>query len=214
VKIAVRTVSIILGLIVAGLAFVFFSPDYDIYVVRSGSMKPAINMGDVVIAGPVGASSGIKPGVIITYELGKNLITHRVLSVDNNTLITKGDANEDPDPSPVQFSQVKSRYLFKIPYVGYLTSFVRTRLGWFLAIILPTIALVGFMVKDIIKEALKNENGVKNIMKTDKPVQNIAGSNDHLKNFMREALQGYDFPETRAVAGKTKHKITNNRRME
>jgi signal peptidase len=156
-KIFVRTVLIILGLIVVTLAFVFFSPDYAIYFVRSESMVPAINLGDMVIAGPAGT---IKPGDIITYELGKNLITHRVLSVDGDTLITRGDANEDPDPRPVQLSQVKSRYLFKIPYVGYLSAFVRTRLGWFLTIILPAIALVAFIIKDIIKEALKNENSV------------------------------------------------------
>ena len=164
-KIFVWTVSIILSLIVAALAFVFFSPDYSLYIVRSGSMAPAINLGDIVIGSPV--IGEIKPGVIVTYELGINLITHRVLSVDGNTLITKGDANEDLDPSPVLLSQVKSVYLFRIPYIGYAAGFVRTRLGWFLTIILPSIVLVGFIVKDIIKEAFKNENHVKNIVKAD-----------------------------------------------
>jgi signal peptidase I len=206
-KIIIRTVSITLGLIVAALAFVSFSPDYHLYVVRSESMKPAINMGDVVIAGPAGAIEGIKTGDIVTYELGNNLITHRVLSIDGNTLITKGDASEDPDPRPVQLSQVKSRYLFKIPYIGYLSNFVRTRLGWFLAIILPAMVLVGFIVKDIIKEALKNENRGKNTLKTYKPV-NVAKRNDPLKDIFREALRGYEFPEMRAVPGKTKQKIT------
>ena len=165
-KIFIWTVSIILGLIVAALAFVFFSPDYSLYIVRSGSMAPAINTVDAVIVGPA-VTGSIKPGDIITYAIGKTLITHRVLSVDGNTLITKGDANKAPDPSPVLLSQVQSRYLFRIPYVGYAAGFVRTRLGWFLAIILPSLVLVGFIVKDIIKEALKNENHVKNIMKTD-----------------------------------------------
>ncbi len=167
-KIFVRRVTIIvtilLGLAVAALAFVFFSPDYDLYFVKSESMKPFINMGDVVIVGSVGASD-ISPGVIVIYELGKNLVIHRVLSIDGGTLITKGIANEDPDPRPVQFSQVKSRYIFKISYVGYLTSFVRTRPGWFLVIILPNLALVGLIVKDIRKEAMKNESRVKNIQK-------------------------------------------------
>ena len=160
-KILGWTVSLILGLFVAGLVFMFFSPDYDLYVVRSESMKPAINMGDVVIAGPAGAGSGIKPGVIVTYESGKNLITHRVLSNDGIILITKGDANEDPDPDPVQFSQVKSSYLFKIPYIGYVSSLVRTRLGWWLVIILPAVALIGFLIKDIIKETFRNDNKVR-----------------------------------------------------
>ena len=117
-------------------------------------MKPAINLGDLVIGGPVDAGS-IKPGVIISYESGTNLITHRVFSVVNGTIVTKGDANEDPDPRPVQLSQVKSRYLFKIPYIGYVTGFVQTRTGWLLVIILPATVLAGFIIKDIIKEALQ-----------------------------------------------------------
>ena len=125
-------------------------------------MEPAINTGDAVIVGPVIPGS-IKPGDIITYKLGNNLITHRVLSINGNTLITKGDANEDPDPNPVLLSQVKSRYLFRIPYTGYLTGFVRTRPGWLLLIILPSIGLVGFIVKDIIKEVFKDEKCAKNI---------------------------------------------------
>jgi signal peptidase len=157
-------VSIILGLIVAFLAFVFISPDYDLYIVRSGSMEPAINVGDMVLAGPVG-TGGIKPGVIISYEAGKNLITHRVLSIDGNTLITKGDANKEPDPNPVRLSQVQSRYIFRIPYVGYVAGFLRTRPGWLLSIVLPSIVLVGFIVKDIIKEASRNEKSEKIIIK-------------------------------------------------
>ena len=163
-KIFIWTVSIILGLIVAALAFVFFSPDYDLYIVRSGSMEPAINVGDMVLAGPVG-TGGIKPGVIISYEAGKNLITHRVLSIDGNTLITKGDANKEPDPNPVRLSQVQSRYIFRIPYVGYVAGFLRTRPGWLLSIVLPSIVLVGFIVKDIIKEASRNEKSEKIVVK-------------------------------------------------
>ena len=157
-------VSIILGLIVAFLAFVFISPDYDLYIVRSGSMEPAINVGDMVLAGPVG-TGGIKPGVIISYEAGKNLITHRVLSIDGNTLITKGDANKEQDPNPVRLSQVQSRYIFRIPYVGYVAGFLRTRPGWLLSIVLPSIVLVGFIVKDIIKEASRNEKSEKIVVK-------------------------------------------------
>ena len=163
-RIFIWTVSIILGLIVAFLAFVFISPDYDLYIVRSGSMEPAINVGDMVLAGPVG-TGGIKPGVIISYELGKNLITHRVLSIDGNTLITIGDANKEPDSTPVRLSQVQSRYIFRIPYVGYVAGFLRTRPGWLLSIVLPSIVLVGFIVKDIIKEASRNEKSEKIVVK-------------------------------------------------
>jgi hypothetical protein len=46
--------------------------------------------------------------------------------------------------------------MFKIPFAGYINSFVSSRMGWFIAIIIPTVILVLFIVKDIIKEAFKD----------------------------------------------------------
>ena len=121
-------------------------------------MKPAINMGDFIITGPLdGPINGeITPGTIVTYEYKKENITHRVQSIDDKTLVTKGDAVEDPDSWSVALSDVRGIYLFKIPYVGFATTFVRTKLGWFLTIIIPAALLVGWLAKDIVKEALSD----------------------------------------------------------
>jgi signal peptidase len=147
-------ISGVLAVIVAGFLFLFFSPDYNMRLVRSESMKPAINMGDMVITGPLGGplNGEVKTGSIVTYQYGEELITHRVLSVDGETLVTKGDAVEDPDPWPVTLSDVHGVYLFKIPYIGYIANFVGTRFGWFIVIILPATALVALLVRDIFKE--------------------------------------------------------------
>jgi signal peptidase len=150
------TISILISLVLASLVFIYFSPDYHLYVVRSESMEPTINMGDMIVSGPLGGpfSHGIKPGAIVSYLTGKNLVTHRVLSFDGQMLVTKGDAVEDPDPQPVGTSQVMGLYLFKIPKLGYLSAFIHTRTGWFLLIILPAAVLEAFIIKEIIKEAL------------------------------------------------------------
>lgn len=79
--------------------------------------------------------------------------------MDNEILVTKGDAAEDADPWAVSVSDVKGVYLFKIPYVGYMTSFIRTKLGWFLMIIVPAALLVGWLTRDIIKEAFSSAEG-------------------------------------------------------
>jgi len=152
-------VTIVMGLVLAGLAFIYFLPNYNLFLVRSESMKPAINMGDVIITGPLnGPINGeVEPGTVVTYQYRKATITHRVQSVDGETLVTKGDAAEDPDPWSVAMSDVKGIYLFKIPYVGYVTSFVQTRNGWFLTIIAPAALLVLWLVKDIVKEALRSD---------------------------------------------------------
>ncbi len=151
-------ITAVLVLIVAGLAFIYFSPGYDLRLVRSESMKPAVNMGDLIITGPVnGPINGeLKPGMIVTYEYSQELVTHRVQLIDGTTLVTKGDAVEDPDSWPVTLSEVEGIYLFKIPYVGYLTSFVQTKFGWFLAIIIPAALLVGWLIKDILRAAFSD----------------------------------------------------------
>ncbi|GAI05183.1 unnamed protein product [marine sediment metagenome] len=112
----------------------------------------------MIITGPVnGPINGeLKPGSIVTYQHSKELITHRVQSIDGTTLVTKGDAVEDPDPWSITVSDVKGVYLFKIPYVGYVTSFVQTKFGWFLAIIIPAALLVAWLVKGIVKAALSD----------------------------------------------------------
>ena len=152
------TATAVLLLLIAVLAYIFFTPSYSLYLVRSESMRPAINMGDLIITGPVdGPINGeIKAGKIVTFSHGKELVTHRVQSINQASLVTKGDAVEDPDPWPVILSNVSGVYLFKIPYVGYLTSFIQTKFGWFLTIIIPATALVLWLVRDILKEAFNN----------------------------------------------------------
>ncbi len=165
VKIFSWLVTAVLILVVAGLVFIYFSPGYDLRLVRSESMRPAVNMGDLIITGPLnGPINGeLKPGTIVTYEYSKELITHRVQSIDGTTLVTKGDAVENSDPWSVTVSNVRGIYLFKIPYVGYVTSFVQTKFGWFLAIIIPAALLVVWLVKDILKAAFSDaENNSEN----------------------------------------------------
>lgn len=158
-KILMWPVFIAFALFIGGLIFLCLAPDYNVYIVRSESMKPTINLADIIITVPVDNPFGtqLKPGTIVTYKHEKDLITHRVLSINGDTVAIKGDANEWPDPWPVAVSEVKGLYLFKVPLIGYVTSFVQTRRGWFLVVILPAALLLSLIVRDIVKEALRNE---------------------------------------------------------
>ncbi|MFH1032650.1 MAG: signal peptidase I [Chloroflexota bacterium] len=153
------TITSVLGLVLLGLAVIYFMPGYNLYLVRSESMKPAINMGDLIITGPMGGpiNGEIKPGTVVTYERNDELITHRVASVDGKTVVTQGDAVEDPDPWQVTLADVRGVYLFKIPYVGYGLRFIQTKSGWFISIIIPAVVLIGWLIWDILKETFKNE---------------------------------------------------------
>lgn len=99
--------------------------------VISGSMEPNIPVGSVVIALKTDPKT-LQKDDIITYQLnGSSLVTHRVVSVDQEkqTIVTKGDANESNDSLPVAFSQVVGQVNFHLPYLGYIIMNIKTPLG-------------------------------------------------------------------------------------
>lgn len=133
----------------AGVGFLFLSPDYEAIVVQSQSMVPTFDMGDVIVTGPVNGE--IQPGMIISFheERTSGLVTHRVIGFEGGNLRTKGDATEDPDPWQVPVEAVKGVYLFRVPYLGYLSRFTHTRLGWMALIITPAVLLLMLYLKGI-----------------------------------------------------------------
>ena len=188
-KVLSRTALAVLGLILAGLAFIYFTPGYNLYLVRSESMKPAINMGDLIITGPLnGPVNGeVKPGTVVTYEYQKELVTHRVKSIEGTALVTQGDAVEDPDPWSVAMSSVKGIYLFKIPYVGYVTNFVQTKLGWFLT-------RSGFFpLPDRLAELIRRIAGLRNCIVHYKAEPTVVGTWEGGWVDLKRQLDGLDF---------------------
>jgi signal peptidase I len=163
IKITGWLITAVLILFIAGLAFIRFSPGYSFSVVRSGSMTPTFRMGDVIITRPL--AGNIEPGMIIMYQHGDETISHRVLSVNGDTLVMKGDTLINPDPWQVTVSSVRGVYLFKIPYIGYAVSFIRTKLGWFLSIIIPAVVIVGGFIMSIFKEAVSRKPDELNVVK-------------------------------------------------
>lgn len=99
-------------------------------VVEGTSMEPTLQSGDLVIVIKRVSAENINVGDIIVYRRGGTLVIHRVLRIENDTLITKGDNNWLPDP-PVRFQSVIGKVLglggniVKVPLVGYLTLFAR-----------------------------------------------------------------------------------------
>ncbi|MEM2847268.1 MAG: signal peptidase I [Zestosphaera sp.] len=116
------------------LSFVFFSLllavlvsmiiGYRALVVVSGSMSPALNVGDVAVINTRVSPSDVVEGDVIAFYLSRDIIIHRVVRVLNTSsgikYLTKGDANENPDPFRVSQSALLGKYVFKIPLVGYL----------------------------------------------------------------------------------------------
>ncbi len=144
-KTTTTIIAVLIGLFIIMMLFFKFAPGYGFYIVRTGSMVPAINPGDIVFTGP---ADKIAPGTIITFDVSGETVTHRIVSISGDQILTKGDANKTADASPINKSAIKGTYLFRVPAIGYVTSLTGTKKGWFLLVILPSILLVMYLVKD------------------------------------------------------------------
>lgn len=121
--------------LIAFLLMVIYVPKligYETYYVITGSMANIIPEGSLVFAKSIPFEE-IKPGDIVTFRNDDEteFFTHRVIEVDkdNQMFITKGDANEDEDPSPTSYYYAKGRVDFSIPFVGYAAKFLNSTVG-------------------------------------------------------------------------------------
>lgn len=112
---------------VAGVAW---HRGYRIYVVHTGSMVPALNPGDAILDRP--APSNVHPGEVVTFSVNSGpdkVVTHRVASIADDTIKTKGDANPTPDPWTLHMSQVVGTALTALPYMGYVLVYLKQPQG-------------------------------------------------------------------------------------
>ncbi|OGO79224.1 MAG: signal peptidase I [Clostridiales bacterium GWB2_37_7] len=127
--------------------------------VLSGSMSPAIETGDMIVISSV--KENLKVGDIITYDAGDFLITHRIIEAaeENNQVmyITQGDANNTRDTKLVSQDQVLGKYQFRIPYAGYVMTYLR---GW-LGIVTVMGLLMIYLITVVIKETKTQLNKAK-----------------------------------------------------
>jgi signal peptidase I len=145
----------------------FIAPHFGwrVDAVLSGSMEPELKVGSVVITRPVDIGS-VNAGNIITFRspLNGKLTTHRVISVTSSPSVilrTKGDANEDADPFIVGSQNVVGRVCFNIAYMGYVSQFLKSRLGLLLFLYLPGLIIVLMEVRNIWRVLTEEERSKK-----------------------------------------------------
>ena len=81
----------------------------------TGRMSGTIEVGDGII---VKLTSDIKENDIIVYKKADNLITHRLIKIEEDRLITKGDANNVPD-EPITKDMIIGKVIFIIPQIHF-----------------------------------------------------------------------------------------------
>ena len=90
---------------------------YRVFEVASGSMEPTLQINDVLLVKV--NEQDLKNEDIIAYkEKDKDsIITHRIIKIDNEDIIVKGDANNTVD-SPIKKDQVIGKVVKVFPHLG------------------------------------------------------------------------------------------------
>lgn len=100
--------------------------------VLTGSMRPHLPPGTLVVIKPVPVQE-IAVGDVITFQIASGqpaVATHRVVarSIDSASgevrFTTQGDANNTPDPEPIQPAQIRGKVWYAVPYLGWVNQAV------------------------------------------------------------------------------------------
>ena len=142
------------GIMVAALClgaitlFNWSAMGYKALAVPTGSMRPHINPGSIVLVHSV-PNASLHVGDVITYasltEKNKT-ITHRIIKtylLDGKVpaYITQGDANPSPD-RPIVGGQVQGKVIGSVPYAGSWLAWTHTIIGILIIIYLPALMVM------------------------------------------------------------------------
>lgn len=148
-------IGLLLSASVAMLALSLPASGWKALSVQTGSMKPGIMPGDLVLVRNVPASD-LRIGDIITYispQKNSQTITHRITEVLTSPngpgrFIVKGDANAAADPVVYQ-NQIIGTAKMTIPKLGFLFDWLRTWVGLAIIIYTPALLIVAAEVRKL-----------------------------------------------------------------
>ena len=84
--------------------------------ISTSSMSPSLSKGDLAVFSP---QPSYNPGDIVVFRHNKHLITHRILSIQGDSIVTKGDANALADPENIHRKNIIGKLKVKIPTVAW-----------------------------------------------------------------------------------------------
>lgn len=101
------------------------------YTVLTGSMRPGLPPGSLVVTRPV-APEQLRTGNAITYQISSGepeVVTHRIISVSTTLggerlFTAQGDANPSPDDKPVKAGQIRGVVWYSLPLLGYVNTWL------------------------------------------------------------------------------------------
>ena len=129
---------------------------YGASVVLSGSMEPALSVGDLLI---LKAEESYTEGDMVVYQSGNMAVVHRIVAMDAETATTRGDAN-NADDAPIPHSAIKGRVISVLPKVGKLVWAIKSPAG-----LIVTVALAVLLVEGSYRNEKKKKESEQELLK-------------------------------------------------
>ena len=113
-----------IAIVLLSFSVLSFSGAAKARIVLTGSMKPAISPGDIIITTPI-ANKAPKLGDVIAYQARRfngqavAVFSHRIIGGDiKSGFVVKGDANKTPDNQKPVSKDILGVVIFTIPFLG------------------------------------------------------------------------------------------------
>lgn len=133
---------------------------YHTYHVLSGSMEPVMPVGSLIYVYEEPPEEIEEQDIIAFYASleESGIITHRVVTnnIVSGVFVTKGDANDKEDPTPVPYDNFIGRVTRIIPYAGKALTYMTALYGKIAA---ACVVLLGVALNLIGSYQRKEENG-------------------------------------------------------
>lgn len=125
------------------------------YVVRGGSMEPAIPIGSIVVVHAMDPAT-VQVGEVVTYQTATGtVVTHRVTAIEPGSELrfqTKGDASGAADPSSISASEIVGSVEYTLPGVGVFIAALGSPVGVLLAVgILCTLLVMTWSTERLVR---------------------------------------------------------------
>lgn len=128
------------------------------YVLRTGSMRPTMNPGDVEVVQSISPLAA-KIGEIVAFrdpQLQGALVSHRVRAIERVgnrvDVITQGDANTGREHWSVPAQGTIGRVVYRIPKLGYAVVWLGSAPGRAVFIVLPALLLMASLLRRLWRE--------------------------------------------------------------
>lgn len=139
-----------------------YEPRFSLYTIITPSMTPNINVYDVVVDVKVDKPEDVKINDVITFNssipgVHGGTITHRVIAINkdnegNYHYRTKGDYNLVDDGVDVEFNNIVGKVALRIPQLGRVQSFLATKTGWLVCVLIPALYTILKSLLKLIRE--------------------------------------------------------------